>query len=333
MFSAKRPWLPFAATLVALALVFAWYAHIQLVRYPMPPVEAAAIYACLLLLFALYLAPGFDAPREFLRARIGGLRSSAVCLILFLAAYLLYCAATGDFRWIAFGKLIALAALPLGLFALAPVREPSKLNWQDALALLWLMLPVLFGWIAGIWTKPVNLDFMTRVFLVAAGSWSFLLFRGTAGAGYRFAFPLAVLRDAALNFLGFAILALPLGHAMRFISWNPHWRGAPQFFIDYLTIFLFVALTEELFFRGLIQNLLEGSLASRYLAQAITSVLFGFSHIFHAPFPNWRYVALATIAGWFYGSAYRRRRSLMASATTHALVDTLWRTWFTIGRV
>ena len=57
---------------------------------------------------------------------------------------------------------------------------------------------------------------------------------------------------------------------------------------------------------------------------------FGLSHIQHAPAPNWRYVALATVAGWFYGLAYRRHRSLMASAGTHAPVDTLWRTFFTL---
>ena len=42
--------------------------------------------------------------------------------------------------------------------------------------------------------------------------------------------------------------------------------------------------------------------------------------------------ALATVAGWFYGSAYRAHRSLMASAITHALVDTLWRTFFTLPK-
>ncbi len=119
---------------------------------------------------------------------------------------------------------------------------------------------------------------------------------------------------------------------LRFIAWHPQWRGAPAFAADFLTLFLFVALAEELFFRGLLQNLLEGSFHSRYGAQAVTAILFGLSHIRHAPFPNWRYVALATVAGWFYGAAYRKHRSLMASATTHALVDTLWRTFLTLPK-
>jgi membrane protease YdiL (CAAX protease family) len=52
-------------------------------------------------------------------------------------------------------------------------------------------------------------------------------------------------------------------------------------------------------------------------------------HILHAPFPNWRYVALATVAGWFYGSAFVASGNLLAPALTHAAVDTLWRTFFT----
>jgi membrane protease YdiL (CAAX protease family) len=52
------------------------------------------------------------------------------------------------------------------------------------------------------------------------------------------------------------------------------------------------------------------------------------SHVLLAPAPNWRYVALATLAGWFYGNAFRSGGTLMAPALAHALVDTAWRTWF-----
>jgi len=97
--------------------------------------------------------------------------------------------------------------------------------------------------------------------------------------------------------------------------------------LSYLEIFLFVALLEELFFRGFLQTLLTGSLRSEWKAQSIASCLFGLFHILHAPFPNWRYVALASVAGWFYGSAFRQGGNLMASSLMHAMVDTVWRTW------
>jgi membrane protease YdiL (CAAX protease family) len=331
----RRQWTGFAALLTALALFFGWYATVQLRRYPVGAEQAAVIYLCFVLLIALYLAPGFTASRSWLIQRFRGVRGAAVSVILFLLPYFAYCAGTGDFRLTAFVKLAVLAALPLGLFAAFPVTHPQRLNWQDALVLLWLFLPVIFHLISGIWNVPVNLDFMVRLFLVGVGAWSFLIQRGVENDGYIFTVSPAILRDALVSFAAFAAIALPLGYLLRFIAWNPQYRGLPDLLSSYLTIFLFVAIAEELFFRGLLQNLLEGSLGSRpavnkNAAQAIASVLFGVSHIQHAPFPNWRYAILATVAGWFYGLAYRQHNSLMASAGAHALVDTLWRTWFTL---
>jgi hypothetical protein len=118
---------------------------------------------------------------------------------------------------------------------------------------------------------------------------------------------------------------------MHFIAWNPRWRGLPQFSLDFLTIFLFIALLEELFFRGMLQVLISNTLRSRFAGQALVACLFGLFHILHPPFPNWPYVALAAVAGWFYGSAFRNGGGLMASALTHAAVDTVWRTFLTRG--
>jgi hypothetical protein len=140
-----------------------------------------------------------------------------------------------------------------------------------------------------------------------------------------------LLKAAGVNFAWFALLALPAGLALRFIAWNPSWRGWPQLGLDYLQIFLFIALLEELFFRGFLQTLLAKTLRSQYGARALVACLFGLFHILHAPFPNWRYVALATVAGWFYGSAFRQGGGVMAAALTHAAVDTVWRTFFTRG--
>jgi CAAX protease family protein len=207
------------------------------------------------------------------------------------------------------------------------VPDPRKLAWQDAVALVWLATPVLARWLSGLWNVPVNLDFMARLFMVVAGAWSYLIFRGTAGAGYEARFSVGIGRAALVNLAWFSVIGIPLGLALNFIAWNPHWRGAWQFLFDGVTIFVFIAVPEEFFFRGLLQNLLEGSWGSRYGAQSAAAVLFGFMHILHG-FPNWRYVLLATIAGWFYGSAWRSTRSLVASAVTHALLDALWRTWF-----
>ena len=318
----------FLSAYAGLAAFFAFTAAEQLERYPVELRTAVAIYGCLLLLLGMFLAPAFGATQTWLRERLRGPARAVACVVAFLLPYLIYCAGSNDFRWGPFLKLAAMAGLPLLLYAFAAVRDPRKLCWQDVLVLLWLALPVLMRQIHGIWNVPVNLDFMARLFIVSVGAWSFLIWRGVANAGYQAAYRAGVFRQSFVNFAGFAVIGMPLGFALDFVSWNPAWRGPGQFAFDFLTIFLFIAVPEELLFRGLLQNLLEGSWNSRRKAQVVASILFGFMHILHAPVPNWRYVILASIAGWFYGRAYRSTRSLLASGPTHALVDTVWRTWF-----
>jgi membrane protease YdiL (CAAX protease family) len=65
------------------------------------------------------------------------------------------------------------------------------------------------------------------------------------------------------------------------------------------------------------------------MGQLIASLIFGLFHILHAPVPNWRYVILASIAGWFYGAAYRSGGTLFSSILVHATVDTVWRAFLT----
>jgi membrane protease YdiL (CAAX protease family) len=95
----------------------------------------------------------------------------------------------------------------------------------------------------------------------------------------------------------------------------------------WLFTFFFIAVPEELFFRGWLQNLL-GRRAGRQWALVVTAILFGLSHFNkRAIHFNWRYVLLAAIAGIFYGRAWRQERRVGAAAVTHATVDTLWSLW------
>lgn len=327
-----RSWRRFAALLIALAFVFAFVARQYLNRYAIPLPAAVAIYLCFLVQLTLVIAPGIEAARPVISAFFRGRRQFLV-IAIFLLPYLIYAAGTHDFRWPALVRLLAIAAPPPLLYLTFPVRKPSIFRWQDALLGTWMLAAVLFHGLQGVFAVPINLhsinlDFMTRLFLIALASWTWTFIRPVPGLGYEFVVSKQVLTAAALNFALFALIAIPLGEAMHFISWNPHWRGPGEFALDYLEIFLFIALLEELFFRGFLQNLLSRTLRRPWTGQLLASCLFGLSHIFHAPVPNWRYVALASIAGWFYGSAYRSSGSIVASSLTHALVDTAWRTFF-----
>ena len=91
---------------------------------------------------------------------------------------------------------------------------------------------------------------------------------------------------------------------------------------------LFIAVPEELLFRGIIQNLLEKEIGRPGLALGVAAVIFGAAHLNNGPSPDWRYFLLATLAGMVYGRAYARTRNLMAPALVHTLVDVAWRGFF-----
>jgi uncharacterized protein len=303
------------------AIFFAAVAYGYTLRYSIPLVSALGIYGCFFSLLLLVLIPAFFPE----------LRAKPVAMAVFLGPYLLYALTNGDFHSIAFGKLVMLAIVPVAVFSLFPVREPDRVTWQDCVAWLWLMIPVILRWETGIWTRPVNLDFMARLYTIGVASWCWIFLRRTSGTGYRFAISATGLRAVLTNLALFSAIAIPLGFGFGLAGWNPRWRGTVNFFVDYVTIFLFIAWLEELFFRGILQNLLTGTFRSPMRAQFIAAVAFGLSHVLLAPAPNWRYVIVASIAGWFYGNAFRQTGALVVPAMLHALVDTIWRTWFGRG--
>lgn len=312
-----------------IALVFLPVAGGYVKRYSLSLSSSAGIYACFVVLLILVVAPAMQAGRALLGRLIAGRFAAAIVLALVVLPYFLYAAGTSDFRWLALVRLLVIAAPVVGLYAVVPVRDRARFKWQDMLIAVWLVAIVLFHLFNGIWNVPANLDFMGRLFLVSLGVLCWTFIRPVPDLGYRLELSLVVLRAVAVNFAIFAVIAIPLGLLLGFTAWNPRWRGLGDFAIVYLEIFLFVAVLEELFFRGFLQNLIGKSIGSWWRGQLIASCVFGVFHILHAPFPNWRYVILASIAGWFYGSAYRVSGTIFASALLHALVDTVWRTFFT----
>jgi hypothetical protein len=118
---------------------------------------------------------------------------------------------------------------------------------------------------------------------------------------------------------------IPLGVGLHFIRFDPsqaHWKSLPA---DAISIFLLTAWPEEFLFRGLLQNSLSRTLSSETGGWITASAVFGLAHITNnGVFPNWRYAILATVAGIFYGHAWRKTNSILTSAIVHAMVDTIW---------
>jgi hypothetical protein len=312
---------------VALALLPVAAGYLK--RFSLSPSSAAAIYGCFLLLLTYAVAPAMAPGRALLGGFIARGHKAVIIPVMLALPYFCYAAGTGDFRWPALGRLIAITAPVILLYSVFPVRDAANFSWQDAFVAIYLALIVVLHLFKGIWNVPVNLDFMGRLLMVSLGALSWTFIRPVPDLGYRLECGKTALFAVAKNFVFFSAIAMPLGLVLGFTSWNPRWQSLQDFLLSCLEIFLFVALLEELFFRGFLQNLLAKSLHSWWRGQLIASCIFGLFHILHAPFPNWRYVALASIAGWFYGAAYRAGGTLLSSALMHAMVDTVWRTFFT----
>jgi hypothetical protein len=312
--------------LLSLAALIAGAAP-QIRRYSQGRLFAAAVLAAFALQLGLYWLPGFPALRKRFEAAFGRQARAAAIGILLLVPYCIYGLGTHAWSLVGASKLIGLAAVVLGTYALFPPRSDS-LCWQDVVVLGVVAAPVYVGFYRNIFPVPVYLDVMARLFVVALAAFAVLSIRQLPGTGFGWRLAAGDWLEGGKQLVFYSIIAVPLGLAMRFIAWHPQQQHAADIAFSFLGIFLFIAVAEELFFRGMLQNLLEKTLSNKYAARAIAAGLFGLSHIHHN-FPNWRYVIMAAIAGWFYGTAWHNRRSIVASCVTHAAVDTIWRHWLT----
>ncbi len=330
--TASRRALPSAWSFVvvfgALALFFAVAARLFFQRYSLPHRQEWALYACLILLLFLAALPALPLSRRLAYSWRHRRWTPLLILLFWLLPYFIYAAGTSDFRWTAITRLLAFCAPPLLISFLSPDRDTGRHASLDIFVWLWLTLAVVLRQLSGIWNVPVGLDFMARLFVIVVASWCWVFVRPVPELGYTFSLSFRTLRSAALNFFWFAVVAIPAGFAMRFVEWHPRWHGIASFFLEYVEILVFIAWLEELFFRGFLQSVCARILQSEIRGQLIASLVFGLSHVLLGPAPNWRYVALASVAGWFYGTAFRQSRTLVGPSLTHALVDTAWRTWF-----
>ena len=251
--------------------------------------------------------------------------------ILLILPYLIYALPRTEFHTVFALALVLIGAGCSALFEFVPPptshsRAATTLTWQDVAVLLATGLPIEFGWFHKDFPQP-GFDAFPKLMMVDIALYAFLVVRQAQGVGYdlrpRMRDFIIGLRELTL----FAPIVIILGIFLRFIAPHSSMPRVSDVLVALSLTFFLIAIPEELFFRGLLQNLLEPRLG-RKGALWLSAFIFGLSH-FNKPGPfNWRYVLLAMIAGVFYGRAWRDRRRILASATTHTLVDVLWVLWF-----
>lgn len=279
---------------------------------------ATALFA-----FEFFLA----VPSVLLSARDWiGERGDRLAALVPLFAVLLYCfGVTGDWKWMLAGS--AYAVVPALLLAGSRGNPTGKCRDYLAVALVWL--PVEFRWLYRMFPYPTELTHtLTILMALSTGVAAFVVLRRLEGVGYEIAWARGFGRTVGLNILLFGVIAIPLGIKIGFLTYAPAVARLRSLPVSALGILFFTAWPEEFLFRGLLQNLFSRTFKSQWAGLICASVIFGLSHILHAPFPNWRYVLLATIAGVFYGRAWMKSGSLLPSTLVHAFVDISWHVLF-----
>lgn len=291
--------------------------------YPLSPLTVIAA----LLTLAPYLWAGFFPARFVARVRSLPLVAQMLLPAALCIPYVLVTVDRGGYstRWMALYAL-----LPVAMAACLAISGALhvKTHWPELLVLAVLGLSVDLRWFERAW--PAHLSVFNKVLLLDAGIYAFLAIRPLDGVGFDLRLRLHDILIGLREFLFFFPIALGLGLALGFLHLHPFGSIGPvalKFAGAWIFTFFFIAVPEELFFRGWLQNLLERHIGGRR-ALFVTAILFGLSHFNkRAVHFNWRYVLLAAIAGIFYGRAWRSKRRVGASSVTHATVDSVWSLW------
>jgi uncharacterized protein len=243
---------------------------------------------------------------------------------IFGVPYIIATAASVKAAWLAI--YLGLPILVAAILHNAHHADPQQRgNWRDFAILLLLGLAVDLRWFEAAWPAPIRV--VSKILLLDAGLYGFLVIRQLAHVGYDLRICLLDLRTGLRELCFYAPIAVPLGLWLGFLHFHAHVLKFSVALGTWLLTFFAIAIPEEIYFRGWLQNLLERRLGRRS-ALAITACIFGLAHFNRRGVRfNWRYVLLAAIAGIFYGRAWRQNQRVASSAITHSLVDTIWSLW------
>jgi len=278
-------------------------------------------FASFVLLFAPLWFFGFGAAEPLKTISNWG---KIACASVLAGPYFVFALGTSEFQ---FRVAIIVIAFPVLLTAFLQLPNlPQKMMWRDATVMATIAATYYLRLLQTAWPHP-SLAVFPKLFLADVTLYCFLVVRKLEGGGYSLVPTISALLIGLREWIFYVPIALMLGKLTGFIHFHADLPAPGKIAVGLLLTFLLIAIPEELFFRAILQNLLETRLA-RTWALVVAALLFGLSHFNHGASFNWKYVMLASVAGVFYGRAWRANRQVFASVVTHTAVDVVWSLWF-----
>lgn len=297
---------------IVLALAAFLYAGLKAI----PAQPAILISIAFLFEFPFYLSPAFPSAR---------IRNPWLLALSCVLPWLVYSAPLGLVDPLAALFLIGIALSVALWFVVLP-----RTWWSDILFLALLTAITVVRPFDSIFLSPIpklKLGTLGHLMLIRAGATAFLSFRADTPVEYRF---LPTAREWITGLKWFAVALPVLAGALWALGlWRLRadpkpWTLLPTF----LGIFWVVSLSEEFFFRGLLQQWLQNWTRSSIAALAGASILFGLVHLGFHFFPNWTFMIAAGLLGAAAGLAFRETRTIQSGMVTHAIAATLYRVFF-----
>lgn len=313
-----------AAVLIGLA---AWYALSP--ETDLTPRGWALTLLSVVPLVAAQLALGHPQVWLWLRAGTGGiLRVEQRWMVLPIACYVLGGLAVGRFDPYATVVYVTFVFITIGTLAQADRGYP-RMVWTDTTFWVVLWVPFDFRWHYDLWHGPEFLAYgWWAIMLTVVVVYGYGVLRDLPGLGYRLVPRWTDVSVAAVAIAGLAAILVPVGLSIDFLTFPPS-AAMPtsSMGVAAVAILLTVAIPEELFFRGILQNGLEKHLRDPRPALVVAALAFGLMHWNNADpvADRMAYAGMATVAGLFYGWAYQRSQGLLAPILCHTLVDLIWR--------
>ncbi len=316
----RKPWV--ALPLFWAACLGAGYLYSQQKGVPW---EVARVVAPAFILEAtFFLVLGV----ERWRTRLEKYPKPAVAGMLVLAAvapYSIASIALGSFSWMHLGAIGALAMVLAFWYVVLPGNPIT-----DVALLAFAATIVLTRVFKEVYPRPhdrLAMEALGTAMWIRTGLFAVLSVRRVKGVGFGF-WPHA--REWGIGVACYAVflpIAWFVGSKMNFTEFH----GPPEGWVTLLPLTFFgalwvLALGEELFFRGLLQQWLSDWTRNPWVGLVLASLIFGAAHLWY----DWRFAVLAAIAGLFYGFAFMQGKGIRAAMVTHALTVTTLKMFVTL---